>query len=232
MRRAAAVVVLACTMAGSAAPADAGRSAGPRSTAAVCAKRKPPKRARTVAMKHGAARTTTRAKTQATATMHPGRRVKNASRNSCKPRVAGAPPAQPVAGRPAETDAPAAPAPAAEQVAPVGEARPASPSEPPTSPLAVASTLGADAYDVGSFVLRLTRLSVPAGQLTIYFRNHDVSDHDLWLDGPEGDAPERISDAVGESGGAVKKVRVTAGAWRLYCSLPGHGFMQRTLTVT
>lgn len=89
-----------------------------------------------------------------------------------------------------------------------------------------------DAYDLGTFVLRMTRLWIPAGQLTIYFRNHDVSDHDLWPDGPEGDAPERISDAVGEFGGAVKKVRVTEGARRLYCSSTGHGSMQRTLTVT
>ena len=97
--------------------------------------------------------------------------------------------------------------------------------------MSLASTLGVDAYDVGAFVLRLTRLAVPPGQLTIYFRNHDVSVHDLWLAGPEGGA-ERISDAVGESGGAVKKVRMTPGAWRLYCSLTGHGSMVRTLTVT
>jgi hypothetical protein len=30
-------------------------------------------------------------------------------------------------------------------------------------------------------LLRLTRASVPAGTLTVYFRNHDISLHNLWL---------------------------------------------------
>ncbi|MDX6683215.1 MAG: hypothetical protein QOG94_3254 [Solirubrobacteraceae bacterium] len=81
-------------------------------------------------------------------------------------------------------------------------------------------------------MLRLTRTSVPAGSLTVFFRNHDVSDHNLWIEGPGGDVLERVSDTVGEDGGAARTLTVTAGAWRLFCALPDHGAMTRTLTVT
>ena len=96
----------------------------------------------------------------------------------------------------------------------------------------VASTIGAEAYDFGSFVLRLTKTSVPAGNLTIYFRNYDVSDHNLWVQRPRpSGVPTQISEAVGEGGGATKTVAVTAGTWRFYCSLHGHESMTRDLTV-
>jgi plastocyanin len=102
---------------------------------------------------------------------------------------------------------------------------------PPGAPLA--STVGADAYDFGTFVLRLTRTAVPAGDLTIYFRNHDSSEHNLWLDPPEDGAPSvKISGEVPQDGGATKTVAVTTGTWRLYCSLAGHGTMTRELAVS
>ena len=98
-------------------------------------------------------------------------------------------------------------------------------------PAPVASTLGVDAYDFGTFVLRMTRTAVPAGTLTIYFRNHDSSEHNLWIESPGLGAPLVVSEAVGENGGATTTLPVVAGAWRLYCSLPGHDAMSRTLTV-
>jgi hypothetical protein len=108
-------------------------------------------------------------------------------------------------------------------------------SPPPgtTDPLPVASTIGADAYDFGSFVLRLTKTSVPAGSLTIYFHNHDVGDHNLWIAAPASSAaaPVLVSGAVGLNGGATKTVAVTPGTWRLYCSLDGHEAMTRDLAV-
>jgi plastocyanin len=132
---------------------------------------------------------------------------------------------------------PAASAGAPDTAAPGAVAPGAGPSDPPPPPggvptAPVASTLGVSAYDSDGFVLRMTRTSVPAGNLTIFFRNHDVSDHNLWIEGPGGDVVERISDSVGEDGGATHTLAVTAGAWRLFCSLPDHGAMTRTLTVT
>jgi hypothetical protein len=72
---------------------------------------------------------------------------------------------------------------------------------------------------------------VPAGDLTVFFRNEDVSDHNLWIEGP-GNVLERISDTVGEGDGAWRTLAVTAGQWRLFCSLPDHGAMTRALTVS
>ena len=128
--------------------------------------------------------------------------------------------ARPSAGAtsgPAGTTSPPAPAPGA----------PSSPAAP------VASSVGAEAYDFGSFVLRLTRTAVPAGDLTIYFRNYDVSEHNLWLDAPAAarGSSLMISEAVGEGGGAKRTVAVTPGTWRLYCSLDGHEVMTRDLAV-
>ncbi|MDX6720461.1 MAG: hypothetical protein QOJ63_2715 [Solirubrobacteraceae bacterium] len=122
-------------------------------------------------------------------------------------------------------------------VAPVAVAAPATaldpaPAPPATAPTApVHSTLGVSAYDRGGFLLLLTRSSVPAGELTVFFRNEDVSVHNLWIEGP-GNVLERVSDTVGEGDGAARTLAVGAGQWRLFCSLPDHGAMARTLSVT
>lgn len=113
--------------------------------------------------------------------------------------------------------------------APVGPGATEPPPPPPPPPVA---TLGVGAYDIDGFLLRLTRASVVAGQLTVFFRNYDVSDHNLWISSPDGDVVERISDTVGEGGGESRTLTVTPGSWRLFCALPDHGAMTRQLTVT
>jgi plastocyanin len=123
---------------------------------------------------------------------------------------------------------PASPGPAE----PVGPAGPGPVQPPPPPPPPPVSTLGVSAYDIDGFVLRFTRTSVTAGQLTVFFRNYDVSDHNLWIASPDGDVVERISDTVGEGGGGSHTLAVTPGAWRLFCALPDHDDMTRTLTVT
>ena len=141
--------------------------------------------------------------------------------------------ARPAARVPGTVTSPAAgdePGPSTPPAAPGTGTPPAAPGTP--SP-GVASSVGAEAFDFGTFVLRLTRTAVPAGDLTIYFRNNDISEHNLWLDPPPslGGAPLMISEAVGENGGATKTVAVTPGTWRLYCSLLGHDAMTRDLAV-
>jgi hypothetical protein len=130
----------------------------------------------------------------------------------------------------APTSAPSATAPGTTPGAPA-TGDPLTPATTPP-PAPVVSTLGVGAYDIDGFVLRLTRTSVPAGVLTIFFRNHDVSDHNLWISSPDGETVERISDTVGEDGGGSRTLPVTAGAWRLFCALPDHGAMTRTLSVS
>ncbi|HTN25451.1 MAG TPA: hypothetical protein VL120_15790 [Solirubrobacteraceae bacterium] len=152
---------------------------------------------------------------------HESKRAR-ASRRACvarrrraarKAAAAGAPPVSAV-------PAPAVPAPVV---------APAAPETPAPAP--ISSALGVDAFDVGGFALRLTRVWIPAGTLTIYYRNRDSSEHNLWIDGPGVDAPVQVSGEVGENGTATKKVAVSAGAWSLYCSLPGHEAMRATISV-
>ena len=97
----------------------------------------------------------------------------------------------------------------------------------------VASTLGVEAHDFGGFVLRLTRTAVPAGNLTIFFRNYDSSKHNLWLIDRRRRARIRCRSATTSARrlGATKTVAVTPGSWRLYCSLAGHSSMTRDLAV-
>jgi len=87
------------------------------------------------------------------------------------------------------------------------------------------------AATTAGFVLRLTRTTVQAGNLTVFFTNHDVSDHNLWIESPGGGL-ERISDTVGLNDSTNKTVAVTAGTWRLFCALPGHEAMTRDVNVT
>jgi plastocyanin len=131
--------------------------------------------------------------------------------------------------RPAGTSPPPAGASATPPTGATG-APPAGPASAPPAP--VVSTLGVSAYDMDGFLLRLTRTSVAAGDLTVFFRNYDVSDHNLWIAGPGEAVVEQISDTVGEGGGGSRTIAVTAGSWRLFCTLPDHGAMTRTLTVT
>jgi hypothetical protein len=188
-----------------------------RSKAARCASlRRVAKRHRLAAVRRGAAR---RARKLGCPTKRPDAR---------QPVVPPALPALPGdATAPAQT-APAPPAPAAPATpAEPGVSEP--PAPPPPPPI---GTVGVGAYDIDGFLLRLTRTSVVAGQLAVFFRNYDVSDHNLWISSPDGNVVERISDTVGEGGGGSRTLTVTPGAWRLFCALPDHDEMTRTLTVT
>ncbi len=211
-RLAAIVAMLALVVVAAAAPASGGTAK--RSTAAVataqkaCAK-KPSQRARESCRRARASAGWRRGAARGRALLAP---------RATRPSATGA-------GLAATGPlGPGAPAPSAGDPPAPGTPEPAPP---------VASTVGAEAHDFGSFVLRLTKTSVPAGTLTIYFRNYDVSDHNLWIAAPASSAapPVLVSGAVGEGGGATKTVAVTAGTWRFYCSLDGHEAMTRDLAV-
>jgi plastocyanin len=85
------------------------------------------------------------------------------------------------------------------------------------------------------FSLTLSRPSVVAGTAIVELQNQGEDPHDLTLQ--PLDAPGGSSWSIPETGpGAVGKANVTltAGTWRLLCTLPGHADagMQATLTVT
>ena len=124
---------------------------------------------------------------------------------------------------------------AAEQLAPAPAEQPGpAPAPPPAAPLCDPSPwLGAIAEDVDGFRLRLTRSCVPAGTVLFQFRNQDLAFHNLWAEGTEpARAPRQVvEDTAGETT-VTRSAQLTAGEWRLYCSLPGHEAMTRLVDVT
>ena len=118
---------------------------------------------------------------------------------------------------------------------PVTEGEPVSPAPaPPAAPACDPSPwLGVIAEDVGGFRLRLTRTCVPAGTVLLNFRNNDLSFHNVWAEGVAPVAAKRrvIDDTEGETV-VTGSAQLSAGTWRLYCSLPGHEAMSRLVDVT
>ncbi len=132
-------------------------------------------------------------------------------------------------------------APAVEAAPPAEEpatGAPVTPAPPPpattAAPLCDPSPwIGVTAEDVGGFRLRTTRSCVPAGTVLFNFRNNDLSTHNLWAEGVTPAAAKRrvIDDTDGETV-VTGSAQLSAGAWRLYCSLPGHEAMSRLVDVT
>jgi hypothetical protein len=93
--------------------------------------------------------------------------------------------------------------------------------------------LAVTALDVNQkFVLRLSRTCLRAGRTVVQLQNQDAQEHDLWVEGiaPAVAAGEVVASAAPESMEQAE-MRLGAGEWRLFCSIPGHGTMSRAVTV-
>ena len=89
------------------------------------------------------------------------------------------------------------------------------------------------ALDVNAkFVLRLSRTCLRAGRTIVQYQNQDAQEHDLWVEGtsPAVARREVVAPVDPESLEQVDTT-LTAGEWRLFCSIPGHATMSRTVTV-
>ena len=156
-------------------------------------------------------------------------------KRACRPRARHLRKAtKPPAPAPVVPLAPAAPpaAPDLAPVAPVAGDVPLVPTDPTCGP---SPNLGVTAEDAGGFRLRLTRTCVPAGLLSVNWRNTDQSDHDLWAM-PVGSTPGEVQQVIPRSATTEElplsgEVTLTAGRWELFCSLPGHGAMRAAVTV-
>ena len=80
-------------------------------------------------------------------------------------------------------------------------------------------TLGVAAKE---FRFTLTRTTVGAGAVTIQFGNAGEDGHDLHVDALDGAPVVAWGELPAESAPVTKIVTLTAGTYRLYCSLPGH----------
>ena len=84
----------------------------------------------------------------------------------------------------------------------------------------------------GVFVFETTRGTVRPGSLTVSFRNEDLDEHDLGLEGTAPlITPVRLSDPIALHRDVTATVTVAVGAYRFFCSVPGHSTMSRALTV-
>jgi hypothetical protein len=138
-------------------------------------------------------------------------------------------PAPALPGAAAADPAPPADAPPPDVVPGAGGPTPvAAPKPPACDP---SPWLGVIAEDVDGFRLRLTRTCVPAGTVLFNFRNNDLSDHNLWAESPGGSKRQVIGATPGETV-VTGSASLTAGRWRLFCSLPGHEAMSRPVDVT
>lgn len=95
------------------------------------------------------------------------------------------------------------------------------------------NAVGVKAYDrSGTFVFETTRSTVRTGELTVSFHNYDLDDHNLWFEGTSPlVSPVKLSDAIPLHGDVTTTVTVAAGAYRFFCTVPGHSTMTKALTV-
>lgn len=95
------------------------------------------------------------------------------------------------------------------------------------------NAVGVKAYDrSGTFVFETTRSTVRNGELTVSFHNFDLDDHNLWFEGTSPlVSPVKLSDPIPLHGDVTTTVTVAAGAYRFFCTVPGHGTMTKALTV-
>jgi hypothetical protein len=94
----------------------------------------------------------------------------------------------------------------------------ASRSRGPRRP-APASALGVHEHE---FRIGLSRASVGAGPVIVELANEGQDGHDLRLAPVGSDRPVLSFDELRSGGRATRTVRLPPGAYRLWCSLPGH----------
>ena len=140
------------------------------------------------------------------------------------PGPSGSLPAPEAAPAPAATPGPAPLA------TPIVTATPA-----PAPPVCVpedSEWLTATALDVNQkFVLRLSRTCLRAGRTIVRLQNEDAQPHDLWAEGIAPKVAKREITSADLESMTQADADFTPGEWRLFCSIPGHGTMSRTVNV-
>ena len=115
------------------------------------------------------------------------------------------------------------------------------PAVPVTGPAPVAPAcvpedsewLTVTALDLNAkFILRLSRTCLRAGRTVVQYQNQDAQEHDLWVEGTSPAVTKReVVDSVDPESLEQADTMLSAGEWRLFCSIPGHATMSRTVTV-
>lgn len=96
------------------------------------------------------------------------------------------------------------------------------------------NAIGVRAYDrSGVFTFETTRSTVRTGALTVSFRNYDSDEHNLWVEGTAPlVTPAKLVDDLPADQSATTTVTLAAGAYRFFCTVPGHSSMTKAFTVS
>lgn len=116
-------------------------------------------------------------------------------------------------------------------VAPLAPLVPSAPAPAPApAPVPVLGHLQVPARE---FSLSLSRPVVDAGPIAIQLANFGEDAHDLSVQRTDGSGGAVAFPAVGAGGVASQTLTLSAGTYRLWCTLPGHDAlgMHATLTV-
>ncbi|MBJ7332058.1 MAG: hypothetical protein JHC95_19325 [Solirubrobacteraceae bacterium] len=156
------------------------------------------------------------------------KRCKAATKPAKKAPAAKPKPSAPAHSTPAPAPADSAPAPSE---TPSTQAPPAAGGGGTTPE---PNAIGVKAYDrSGTFTLETTRATVRPGALSVNFHNFDSDDHNLWIEGVSPFvSPLRLSAEIGHHGDVTADMTVSTGTYRFFCTVPGHGSMTRTITVS
>lgn len=102
------------------------------------------------------------------------------------------------------------------------------PADPPVVP-----SIGVTLRDTPAFTAQLSRTSVVAGAVRVQLANRGEDDHDLRVERTDGTGPAYDLPVTQPNRTSTATVSLDAGAWTLFCSLPGHraAGMSATLTV-
>jgi plastocyanin len=209
----AALVVLVALSVLTAAPAEAAKKKPQSRTACL----KAAKKRKSAKARRAAVRRCPKAKPRATTKKPAAAPLPPSAAPAYSPAVAFAP----------EETVPAAPAPSA--APPLLAPAPVTKPDCGTSPW-----VGYTAADVdGVFKLTGKRTCVPGPTVSFQLRNTDAQEHNLYA---EGIAPAAARRAIVATVAPDQTVEATttlsAGEWRLFCSIEGHETMSRALTVT
>lgn len=120
------------------------------------------------------------------------------------------------------------------QPAPAVGSDPSQPGSDPGAGCGASPWVGYAAEDVGG-VFKLTgkRTCVPGPNVLFQLRNADAQEHNLYAEGVAPKQPARaIIASLDPEKTAEASATLSAGEWRLFCSIEGHETMSRTLTVT
>jgi hypothetical protein len=110
--------------------------------------------------------------------------------------------------------------------------RPPAPTPPPVVEPPAPRPLARVQVVAREFSLTLSRQSLPAGRAAVELVNQGQDPHDLRVERADAPATGFSFDSARPRTVASRKLDLTAGDWKLYCTLPGHEALGMSARIT